>query len=56
MFGLIKKVMILVMSAISVSPYCLLLKNQKCVVRKVVVDNDCMTFSYKIKVDKCVGS
>ena len=47
MFGLIKKV---------VSPYSLLLKKQKCTVRKVVVDNIYMTFPYKIKVDKCVGS
>ena len=56
MFNLIKKVLILVMSAISVSPYCLLLKNQECKVRKVIADNDYMTFPYKIKVDKCVGS
>ena len=35
---------------------CLLLKNQECKVRKVIIDNDYMTFPYKIKVDKCVGS
>ena len=45
-----KKVVLLVLSAISVSPYCLLLKNQKCAVRRVVVDNDYMTFPYKIKI------
>ena len=57
MFNLIKKVMILVLSAISaVSPNCLLLKDQKCEVRKMIVDNDYMTFPYQIKVDKCVGS
>ena len=56
MFGLIKKVVILVLPAISVSPCGLLLKNQKYAVRKVVVGNDYMTFPYKIKVDKCVGS
>ena len=57
MFGLIKKVLILVLSTISVvSPNCLLLKNQECAVRKVITDNDCMTFRYKIKVDRCVGS
>ena len=57
MFNLIKKVMILILSAISaVSPNCLLLKNQECKVRKVIIDNDYMTFPYKIKVDKCVGS
>ena len=48
--------MILVLSAIStVSPNCLLLKNQECEIRKVIVNSDCMTFPYKIKVDKCVG-
>ena len=44
------------MSIPLISPYCLLLKNQECKVRKVVLDNDYMTFPYKIKVDKCVGS
>ena len=38
------------------SPDCFLLKNEKCKVRKVIVNNDYMTFPYKIKVDKCVGS
>ena len=61
MFSLIKKVMILVLSTVSGnfiqnSPNCLLSRNQECKVRKVVVDNDYMTFPYKIKVDKCVGS
>ena len=57
MFNLIKKVMILILSAIStVSPNCLLLKNQECKVIKVIIDNDYMTFPYKIKVDKKVGS
>ena len=37
-------------------PNCLLLKNQECAVKKVIIDNDYMTFPYKIKVDKCVGS
>ena len=48
--------MILVTSAITTSPYCLLLQNQECKVRKVIIDNDYMTFPYKIKVDKCVRS
>ena len=57
MFSLIKKVVILVLSTISAaSPNCLLLKNQECKVTKVIIDNDYMTFHYKIKVDKCVGS
>ena len=45
----------------SVSPVltvenCLLLKNKKCRVRKVIVGNDYMAFPYKIGVDRCVGS
>ena len=56
MFGFIKKVMILILSIPLISVYCLLLKNQECGVRKVIVDSDYMTFPYKIKVDECVGS
>ena len=44
------------MSSALTSKNCLLLKNQKYKVRKVIVDNVYMTFLYKIKVDKCVGS
>ena len=33
-----------------------MLKNQEDQVRKVTIDNDYMTFPYKIKVDKCIGS
>ena len=44
------------MSLPLISRYCLLLKNQERKVRKVIVDNDYMTFPYKIKVDKCIGS
>ena len=33
-----------------------MLNYQECAVRKVIVDNDYMTFPYKIKVDKCIGS
>ena len=39
------------MSSALTSKNCFLLKNQECKVRKVIVDNDCMTFPYKIKVD-----
>ena len=56
MFNLIQKVYILILSTISVSGYCLLLKSQEFKVRKVIIDNDYMTFPYKIKVDKCIGS
>ena len=34
----------------------LLLNDQKCSVKKVVVDNDYMTFPYKINAERCVGS
>ena len=44
------------MSTPLISGYCLLLRNQECKVRKVIVDNDYMTFPCKIKVDKCIGS
>ena len=33
-----------------------LLKDQKFDVRKVIIDNDYRTFSYKIKVDNCEGN
>ena len=44
------------MSTPLISGYCLLLQNQECNVRKVVTDNDYMTYPYKIEVDKCTGS
>ena len=56
MFRFFKKVIILIISITSAFGYCLLLKNQECAVRKVIIDNDYMTFPYKIKVDKCIGS
>ena len=56
MFNLTKKVSILIMSTISVSEFCLLLKSQEYKVRKVIIDNDYMTFPYKIKVDKRIRS
>ena len=36
--------------------YCLILKNQECKVRKIIVDNDYMTFPYKISINRCIGS
>ena len=36
--------------------YCLFLKNQEYTVRKVIIDNNYMAFSYKIGVDRCIGS
>ena len=54
MFSLIKKVVILIMSLLLISDYCLLLKNQECEVRKAIVDNDYMTYPYKIGVDRWI--
>ena len=59
MFNLIKKVVVLVLISVSsvlTVKNCLLLKDQECQVRRVIIDNDYMTFPQKIKVDKCVGS
>ena len=56
MFSLAKKVIILIMSLPLAWGYCLLLKNQECSVKNVIIDNDYITFPYKIKVDKCTGS
>ena len=33
-----------------------MLKNQECAVRKVITDNDYMTFPHEIGVDRCIGS
>ena len=43
-------------SSVLGSENCLLLKNQEFKVRKVIIDNDYMTFSYKVGVNRCVGS
>ena len=56
MFRLLKKVIILIISIPSAFGYCLLLKNQECAVRKVIIDNYYMTFPYKIGVDRCIGN
>ena len=56
MFRLLKKVIILIISIPSAFGYCSLLKNQECKVRKATIDNDDMTFPYKIGVDRCIGS
>ena len=42
-------------SSVMTNKNCLLLRNQECKVKKVI-DNDYMTFPYKIKVDRCMGS
>ena len=37
-------------------PDCFLLKNDEYGVRKVIIDDDYMTFPYKIGVNSCIGS
>ena len=63
MFNLIKKGLVLFLATIANSENlvtnsknCLLLNDQICDVKKVIVHNDYMTFPYKIKVDRCIGS
>ena len=56
MLSLIKKIVILIISTSLTWQYCLLLKNQECKIRKVIIDNDYMTFSYKIGIYRCIGS
>ena len=56
MFSLLKKIILLIFSPPIISGYCLFLKHQECTVRKVIIDNDYMTFYYKIGVDGCIGS
>ena len=56
MFNLIKKKILLIISTPSAFGYCLLLQNQECTVRKVIIGNGYMTFPYKIGVDRCIGS
>ena len=56
MFKFIKKVLILVLVSTENSLKCILLKNQECKVRKMIVDNKYMAFPYKIEMDRCLGS
>ena len=59
MFSLIKKAVIFVLMSVSsvmTNKNCLLLKNEECKVRKVIIDDDYMTFPYKSVVNRCVGS
>ena len=56
MLSLVKKIVILIISTPLIWSYCLLLKNQECRVGKVIVDNDYMTYPYKIGVDRCIGN
>ena len=54
--NIIRNFMLIPENFVKNSEKCISLKNQECEVKKVIIDNDYMTFPYKIKVDKCVGS
>ena len=56
MFSFVKKLVILIILTPLTWGYSLLLKNQECKVRRVIIDNDYMTFPYKIGVNRCIGS
>ena len=56
MFSLIKKVILCIMLAPLTWRYCILFKNQECKVSKVIIDDDYMTFAYKIGIDRYIGS
>ena len=59
MFNWTKNILVLgLMSLSSVlgGKNCLLLKDKKCEVKKVIIDNDYMTFLYKTGVNRCLGS
>ena len=56
MFKIIRKLMILIISLPLTLGYCLILKNQECEVRKIIIDNDYMAFPDKISINRCIGS
>ena len=56
MFGIIKKVLVLILVSTANSLKCISLKNQECKVIEVVIKSEHMTFSYNIKVNRCNGN
>ena len=56
MFKTFKKLMILITSLPLSLGYCLIFKNQECKVRKIIIDNDYMTFPYKVSINRGIGS
>ena len=40
----------------SVNYLCVLMKNQECKTREVIVNNEYMTYPYSIKVNRCNGN
>ena len=56
MFKIIKTFGLLIISLPSTLGYCLILKNQECKVKKIIIDNDYKAFTYKISINRCNGS
>ena len=55
-FKVIKKILLLILISTVNSLKCITLKKQKCKVRKVIVNNEYMTYPYSIKVNRCNGN
>ena len=56
MFGLIKKILVVALfssvNSLNAIPLkCVLIKNEECKLRKIVVNNEYMTYPYSIKVN-----
>ena len=56
MFGLIKKVLLIVLISSVNSLKCVLMKNQGCRVTKVIINNEYILYPFRIKVNKCNGN
>ena len=56
MFGLIKKILLIVLISSVNSLKCISIKNKKCKVREVIVNNEYMLYPYSKKVNKCNGN
>ena len=56
MFRLIKKPLILNLISTVNSLKCISLKNQECKARKVVINNEYMTYPYSTEVNRCNGN
>ena len=52
-----KKILTIIFLASSVNSLkCVLMKNQNCKIREVIVNNEYMLYPYSIKINRCTGS
>ena len=57
MFRVIKKILAIIFLVSSVNSLnCVLIKNQKCKVREVIINNEYMLYPFSIKVNRCNGN